>query len=406
VIPRFKPYLGSSELGALVDVRGDVRAFEEAFARHFGASDAVAFPYGRSACFALLKALGIEGAEIVLPAYTCVVVAHAIVLSGNTCRFVDVTLDDYNMDLDRLEVAITGRTAAIVPTHLFGYPVDLDRFGAIVRAAERTYGRKIFVLQDCAHSFGAHWKGRVVCGDGDAALFGLGISKLMTSIFGGMVTTGNRDLALRLRAWRDAHFAPAGILKAMLRRLYLLAVYPAFSDALFGAVRWLQDETPLLDRLAKAYHLDDQIRFPPDANDAMLDVEARVGLVQLAKYPDIVKRRIAFAHYYDRALRGTPEWVLPPIVDGATYSHYVIRVQDRGATVAAFRRHGIQLGEVIEYSVPHMRAYGPADSREFPNSWLASRHLINLPMQADLDERRLEAIVECAREVASRRAAA
>lgn len=386
--------------------RGDVREFETAFARTFDAPEAVAFPYGRSACFALLQSLGIQGAEIVLPAYTCVVVAHAIVLSGNTCRFVDVTLDDYNMNLEQLEAAITDRTAAIVPTHLFGYPLDLDRFDAIVRAAERKYGHKIFVLQDCAHSFGARWKGRLVCGAGDAALFGLGISKLMTSIFGGMITTADRDLASRLRAWRDRHCAATGLKKALLRRLYLLAVYPAFSDSFFGLVRWLQDETSLLDRLAKAYHLDDQIRFPPDANDAMLDVEARVGLAQLEKYPEIVRRRVAVAQYYARELRDTPSWRLPPIVDGATYSHYVVRVSDRAAVIAAFRRRGIQLGEVIEYSVPHMNSYGPADPREYPNSWLASRHLINLPVQADLTERDLSAIVACARGSASEKVAA
>jgi dTDP-4-amino-4,6-dideoxygalactose transaminase len=406
MIPRFKPYLDQAEFGAMFARGGDVRAFEEAFARAFDAPEAVAFSYGRSACWALLKALGINNAEIVLPAYTCVVVAHAIVLSGNTCRFVDATLDDYNMDLDQLEAAISDRTAAIVPTHLFGHPVDLDRFDAIVKNAERKYGRRIFVLQDCAHSFGARWRGRLVSGAGDAALFGLGISKLMTSIFGGMITTADRELAGRLRVWRDAHFAPAGVMKALLRRLYLLAVYPAFSEACFGAVRWLQDETPLLDRLAKAYHLDDQIRFPPDAYDAMLDVEARVGLVQLAKYPEIVRRRVACAQYYDHALRGIPGWTLPPIVEGATYSHYVVRVPDRGAAIAAFRRQGIQLGEIIEYSVPHMSAYGPADPAEFPNSWLASRHLINLPIHADLDERRLARVVACARDFIRHRAAA
>lgn len=405
MIPRFKPYLGSSEIAALIAGRGDVRAFESAFARTFEAAEAVAFPYGRSACYALLKTLGIQGADVVLPAYTCVVVAHAVVLSGNTCRFVDATLDDYNMDLGRLEAAITPQTAAIVPTHLFGYPLDLDRVEAIVRAAERRYGHKIVVLQDCAHSFGARWRGRLVCGAGDAALFGLGISKLMTSIFGGMITTGDRELASRLRQWRDAHFTPAGILKPLLRRLYLLAVYPAFSDTFFGIVRWLQDETPLLDRLAKAYHLDDEIRFPPDANERMLDVEARVGLAQLAKYPEIIRRRVEVAHFYDRELRGIPGWTLPPIVDGATYSHYVVRVPDRARVVAGFRERGIQLGEVIEYSVPHMQAYGPADPGECPNSWQASRSLINLPVQADLDRRDLDLIVACARGMARKAAA-
>jgi perosamine synthetase len=405
VIPRFKPYLGSDEFAALVDGRGDVRAFETAFAQTFEAPEAVAFSYGRSALWALFKMLGIENAEVVLPAYTCVVAAHAVMLSGNTCRFVDATLDDYNMDLDQVEASITSRTAAIIPTSLFGYPVDLDRLDTIVKTAERRHGHRIVVLQDCAHAFGARWRGRLVCSAGDAALFGLGISKLITSIFGGMITTHDRELATRLRAWRDSHCSQPGLTKALLRRLYLLAVYPAFSDACFGLIRWLQDETPFLDRLAKAYHLDDQIRFPPDANDAMLGVEARVGLAQLEKYPEVVRRRVACAKYYDRELRGTPAWQLPPIVDGATYSHYVVRVPDRAAAVAAFRRRGIQLGEIIEYSVPHMKSYGPADAREYPNSWLASRHLINLPRQADLTERDRAAIVACARASAARRAA-
>jgi dTDP-4-amino-4,6-dideoxygalactose transaminase len=406
VIPRFKPQLGWSDIAALIGGRGGVRAFETEFARTFEAAEAVAFPYGRSACFALLKTLGIQGADVVLPAYTCVVVAHAVVLSGNRCRFVDVTLDDYNMDLERLETAITPQTAAIVPTHLFGYPLDLDRFEAIVRAAERRYGHKIVVLQDCAHSFGARWRGRLVCGAGDAALFGLGISKLMTSIFGGMITTNDLALAGRLREWRDAHFSRPGVMKSILRRLYLLAVYPAFSDTCFGIVRWLQDETPLLDRLAKAYHLDDQIRFPPDANDLMLDVEARVGLAQLQKYPEVIRRRVAHAQYYDRELRGTPGWTLPPVVDGATYSHYVVRVDDRATVIGSLRRRGIQLGEVIEYSIPHMKSYGAADSRQFPNSWLASGHLINLPVQSDLTASDLGRIVASARACAGSKAAA
>jgi perosamine synthetase len=406
LIPRFKPDLDAAELRALFSRDGDVRGFETAFARTFEAAHAVAFPYGRSAAWALFNTLGLHGAEVVLPAYTCVVVAHAIVLSGNTCRFVDATLGDYNADLEQLEGAITPQTAMVVPTHLFGYPVDLDRLDAIVKSAERRFGRKIFVLHDCAHSFGARWQGRLVCKAGDAALFGLGISKLITSIFGGMITTDDAALAAKLRAWRDANFTGPQLLKSLLRRLYLLAVYPAFSDAGFGLVRWLQDETPLLDRLAKAYHLDDQIRFPPDAAEAMLDVEARVGLAQLEKYPEIVRRRVERACHYGAQLRGIPNWRLPPIVEGATYSHYVVGVPDREATVLAFRRSGIQLGEIIEYSVPHMNSYGPVDPRQYPNSWYASRHLINLPMQSDVTDRQLAAIVACARATASGKAAA
>src|SRR5439155_8668796 len=151
-------------------------------------------------------ALGIEGGEIVVPAYTCVVVPHAIVLSGNTCRFVDVTLRDYNMDMDEIAAAFNERTRAVIATHLFGYPLDCDRLRNIVRAAEARFGRKIYVIHDCAHSFGARWNGRLVCNEGDAALFGLGISKLMTSVFGGMVTSHDQDVISRLREFRERTF--------------------------------------------------------------------------------------------------------------------------------------------------------------------------------------------------------
>ena len=156
MIPRFKPYLGIEELlAAIAPDKGSVEKFEEEFARVFDGKYALAFSYGRSALWALFKSLDIQDAEIIMPAYTCVVVAHAIVLSGNRPRFVDITLHDYNMDLNQVADAINKKTKAIVATHLFGYPLDVDRLAEIVRKAETRIGHKILVIHDCAHSFGA-----------------------------------------------------------------------------------------------------------------------------------------------------------------------------------------------------------------------------------------------------------
>ncbi|MFP5379715.1 MAG: DegT/DnrJ/EryC1/StrS family aminotransferase, partial [Vicinamibacteria bacterium] len=135
MIPRLRPAFGAAELAAALRPGGpdDVEGFEREFAARFGAAEAVAFPYGRSALWAFLQAVGLHDAEVIAPSYTCVVVQHAMVLSGNVPRFVDNTLADYNMDLDQVAAAINERTGAIVATHLFGFPLDLDRFGAIVR---------------------------------------------------------------------------------------------------------------------------------------------------------------------------------------------------------------------------------------------------------------------------------
>jgi dTDP-4-amino-4,6-dideoxygalactose transaminase len=382
MIPRLKPYLDQKEiLAAFSPDPGAVEQFETEFARTFEAKYAIAFPYGRSALWAFFKALGIQNAEIIMPAYSCSVVAHAIVLSGNIPRFVDITLYDYNMNLDQVAEAINKRTQAIVATHLFGYPLNVERLSEIVRDAENRYGHKIWVIQDCAHSFGARWRGELVCGEGDVALFGLNISKIITSIFGGMLTTNNPDLAQRLRSWRDGNFVQPHILKAWQRRLYLMAVYPAFNEHLYGFVVWLQDKTPFLNRLTKSYHLDEKVHFPPDFQEWMLAPEAQVGIIQLEKYPKIVQYRQEIARFYDEQLRGYISWGLPPIVDGATYSHYVIRVPDRIPVLQVLKKTGIQLGQLIEYSIPHMSAYRPyAKGNHYPVSLLCSQHTVNLPI--------------------------
>ena len=222
MIPRFKPYLHKEEIRAMFSLRKEsVEHFETEFARAFKARTGIAFSYGRTALWALFNALHIEQAEVILPAYTCSVVAHAIVLSGNIPRFVDIRLDDYNMNLEHLETTINERTRAIVATHLFGYPLNVTLLHNIVKHFETRYGHKIWVIHDCAHAFGASWQGKLVCNEGDAALFGLGVSKIITSILGGMLTLNDPEAAPKnpdmarcsLRFGRVPQiFAPSGIL--------------------------------------------------------------------------------------------------------------------------------------------------------------------------------------------------
>jgi dTDP-4-amino-4,6-dideoxygalactose transaminase len=402
VIPRLKPYLGWEEAGALFGGgSASVERFEAEFARTFDARHAIAFPYGRAALWAFFKAMGLEGVEVLQPAYSCVVVAHATVLSGNTPRFVDCNLHDYKMNLEQFASAMNEHTRVVIPTHLFGYPMDVDAVNEIIRTAEKRYGHKIWVVQDCAHSFGASWQGGLVCNAGDVALYGLNISKMITSIFGGMLTTNDDPLAEKIRGWRDAHFHKPAWVKSIRRRLYLMAVYPAFSESLYGFVYWLQNETPLLDVLTKAYHLDEKIHFPPDHMDLMLGVEAEVGRKQLEKYGEIVEKRRETAGYFNEVLSRSGMFDLPPLVDGATYSHYVIRVPDRNRFMREMARRGVQLGQLIEYSIPHMAAYeNYAGVGQFPNSRLCSRQTINLPIHPGLDARRREKIARTLVDVA------
>jgi len=396
MIPRLKPYFSGKEIASfLKGGSSSVSQFEKAFARQFQCVDAIAFPYGRSALWAFFKALNISGKEIVQPAYTCSVVAHATVLSQNIPLFVDNNLQDYNMQIEGIRQAITSRTYAVIPTHLYGFPMDVDTILEVVRDAEKKVGHKIWIIQDCAHSFGAFYNGKPVINAGDCALFGLGISKLISSIFGGMLTLEDQALADKVRAFRDEQFHSGHWLKTLKRLAYLLALYPAFNDSFYGLVYWLQESTPVLNRLTKAFHLDEEIRFPPDYLDRMLSSEAAVGMVQLGKYDAIIERRRQIARIYHENLRVPDEWVLPPWVAGATYSHYAIRVPEREKIIKRMASHGVQAGRVIEYSIPHLKSYRSYGTGEdFPNAYLCSQSMINLPIHPSLSDKQVERIIE------------
>lgn len=380
MIPRFKPFLNWRELAAAFSLprRDDVARFEDAFAAKMGQKHAIAFPYGRTGIIMLFEALALKGKQIICPAYTCVVVAHAIMVSGNEPVFVDSTKDDFNMDLDQVPEFITERTGAIIATSIFGYPVDLDKLDEI---RKRFPG--VVIIQDCAHSFAAEWKGRPVQREGKAAIFALNISKMITSVFGGMVTTDDTVLADRLRTIRDKELKPASFAKNLRRLFYLVAVYPAFWEPVYGFINRLE-RSGLLNRFVK-YYDEGVIDMPADYLEQMASVEARVGMVQLSKYETIITNKRANASRYFDIFKNISELQLPHLNDGATYSHFTLLVPERSSVVKEALKDSIQLGILIEYCIPQMSVYKEySNGEEFPHSSRFAQHTLNLPVYAGL----------------------
>lgn len=376
MIPRLRPQLGIKELlTAYLPSRGnEVERFEKEFATMTDQRHAVAFPYGRTGMYCLFKALGLQGQEIITPAWTCVVVPHAIVKSGNEPVFVDSRMQDYNMDLEIAEREINDRTGAIVATSIFGHPVDLDQLDSL-----RTSNPHIPVIQDCAHSFLCSWQGRMVHKEGIAAVFGLNVSKLMTSIFGGMITTDDDNLADRLRQIRAREIKAAPWQKSIKRRIYLLAATASLSPRVYGIVNKLE-RLGVLNRFVK-YYDDSIIDFPEDWDINITAPEARVGIVQCKRYPNIIANRKRNAALYHELLKNVPNITLPPQEKGATYSHFTILVNERERFIKQALQHGIQLGELIEYSIPEMRAYkNRSGYRDCPVARYLSKHSVNIPV--------------------------
>ena len=375
MIPRLKPNFNHEEIANAFSLRKNpVAAFESKFAEKFESRHAVAFLYGRSGLYALLKCLEVKDSEIILPAYTCVVVAHAIVESGNIPRFVDIDLGNFNMNLDMVEQAITPKTKAIIGTTLFGYPYDVTRLKDVIKRS----GQDILLIQDCAHSFGVEFNNELICNQGDAAIFGMNISKQVSSIFGGMITTNDDSIYAKLKDYRDREFAEPSFAKSCKQLLYFLSTYVTFSRTFYGFVNFLERETALLDRFTK-YYEDETIEMPQDFMSKMPTVNARVGIAQVRKYQENKKRRREIAEYYNNELFGIEGLTLPPLIDGATYSHYVPRVENRKKVIEYMRNKGVQIGELIDYSIPEMKAYEKYSNDNYPNSLKCSKSTINLP---------------------------
>lgn len=148
---------------------------------------------GRMALYAALEAMDIgKGDEVILPAFTCEVVVHALLYRGIKPVYADIEPFTLNIDVDNIEGKITKYTKAIIAQHTFGQPCQLDK---ILSIAEK---HALFVIEDCALSLGASYNGKPVGSFGDAAIFSTDKTKITSTLFGGLVFTKNAELAKKI----------------------------------------------------------------------------------------------------------------------------------------------------------------------------------------------------------------
>jgi len=169
-----------------------INNFEKIVAEYFNES-AFAIDSARSALYVLLKELHLPGnSEVILPAFSCMVIANAVKWAGLKPVFVDCNKENFNYDLIDLQKKITERTKVILVQHTFGFPEDMQKIKEIS-------GDNIFIVEDLAHSLGGILKGQKLGTFGDAAILTFGIEKVISSIRGGMIVVKNQELAQRIR---------------------------------------------------------------------------------------------------------------------------------------------------------------------------------------------------------------
>jgi len=175
-----------------------VKKFELEYSKYCGVEHGIGVANGTDAIFLALKALGIgEGDEVITVSNTAIPTVSAIVSTGAKPVFVDIDQDTYLMDASKIENKITKQTKCILPVHLFGQCVDMDKINTIAKK------NNLYVLEDCAQSHGAIYKGNVAGSMSDISTTSFYPTKILgTYGDGGMVNTNSQDLDKKMRRLR------------------------------------------------------------------------------------------------------------------------------------------------------------------------------------------------------------
>jgi len=344
-----------------------VREFEAAMAAYTGARFAVALNSCTAALHLSLLAAGVgRGDEVITTPLTFCGTVNAIIHTGATPVLVDIAGDTMNLDPAAVDAAITDRTAAILPVHFAGRPVDM----ATLRQLASRHG--LALIDDAAHALGAGIDGRRVGAISDLSCFSFHATKNLTTGEGGMVTTDSAE-------WAD--------------RIRLLALHGMSRD---GWTRYAREGTPHYDVVEPGFKCN------------MMDIQAALGLRQLARFDAMQQRRARIWQRYDDALAGLPiHRPLPPAPGTVHARHlYTILVDrdecglSRDELFAALRTRGI--GTSVHFRALHLH---PAYAHQgyargaFPRAEYVSDRTLSLPLWANLGDDDVTRVVEALTEL-------
>lgn len=205
-IQQIEPWIGEEEISEVVRVlrsgwiteAGKTKEFEEALSRFTGSKYVSIVSNGTVSLYVGLSALGVKaGDEVILPDFTMVASANAIVLTGAKPVFVDIDRKTLCMDISRVAEKITRKTKAIMPVSLNGRSCDID----ILLALAKKYG--LFVIEDAAQALGSKYNGKHLGTFGDIGSFSFSTPKVITTGQGGALVTDRKDLHERILRIKD-----------------------------------------------------------------------------------------------------------------------------------------------------------------------------------------------------------
>lgn len=328
-----------------------------------------------------LRLIGIKpGDEVITSAYTYTASASVIDHIGAKIILVDTQKDSYEMDYDALERAISEKTKAIIPVDVGGVPCDYDRIFEIVERKKNLFkpstdiqkaiGR-VAVMADCAHSFGASYKGKMIGNVADFSSFSFHAVKNFTTAEGGVL------------AWKKLDGIAS---EDIYKQLQLFSLHGQNKDALAKSKLGSWE----YDIVGPWYKCN------------MTDIMAAIGLGQFARYPGMLERRKEIIARFDSAFKPLGIEVLNHYTDEYVSSGHLYLTRIPGITLEQRNEIIVKMAECgiatnVHYKpLPMHTAYKNLgfDIKDYPNSYARFVNEITLPLHTCLKDEEVEYIIE------------
>jgi len=375
-IPFHRTTMGEEEVQAVSDVirsgwltmGAKTFQFEREFAEYVGASHAVAVSSCTAALHLSLEAIGLHpGDEVLVPTNTFTATAEVVTYLGGRPVLVDIDSKTLNISARDAEQKITARTRAIIPVHLSGLPCDLDEIHALAEVY------KLRVIEDAAHALPSSYRGRRIGTISELTAFSFYATKTLNTGEGGMITTDNENHAQRIR----------------LMRLHGISREARTRDS--GERLW-----------------DYEVR-EPGYKCNLTDLQAALGIVQLAKCDAMLESRRQIAETYTEAFRSMD--ALEPAITlsdrESSWHLYVLRLQtdqlriDRSRFIQELAERGIQAS--VHFIPLHLQpAYQSLYGYKEGDFLAAERQYyrcISLPIYPGMSEIEVQYVISCVAEV-------
>jgi len=297
---------------------------------------------GRVALYAILKAMDInEGDEVILPAFTCVVVPNAILYLQAKPVYVDITTEDYNMDINLLEKSITDKTKVIICQNTFGLSSNIDK---IIQIAKKY---NLFAIEDCTHGFGGFYKGKPNGSYCDAAFYSTQWNKPFSTGIGGFLVVNNNELIDKINTFEEQKIQPSFKERFFLSFLLLLNGYLINRFTYWSLLKFYRflSKKNLVIGSNRGEELS-EVRMPINYFKDISSVQIKAGVKELSKLNSINKIRRKNGIDYTRFLKSKYKtYVNESLFENHLFLKYPILVKDRNLFLRLAEEDKISLGD-------------------------------------------------------------